>query len=82
LKKNSNYNNLFLLGFKFHCFGRFSRKQRKSIIRIIDITMPLNTLSAIIDYAFYTIALKNSAVGIKVWLFKLSSTPNYAYKFH
>lgn len=32
--------------------------------------MPLNTLDARIDYAFYVIPLKNSACNIKVWIYK------------
>ena len=32
--------------------------------------MPLNTLNAHIDYAFRTVAIKNSAIGVKVWLYR------------
>jgi len=34
--------------------------------------VPLNTLAAKIDYTFLTMPLKNSAVGIKVYLYKLN----------
>lgn len=42
--------------------------------------VPLNTLTAKIDYAFLTMPLKNSAVGIKVYLYKLSNDYNTHYK--
>ena len=59
-----------LLGFKIQLKGRFSRKQiaAKSIKDYGK--MPLNTLNAHIDYAFRTVAIKNSAIGIKVWLYR------------
>jgi len=39
-----------LIGFKFHCVGRFTRKDRASSLRFIFGKVPLNTLSASIDY--------------------------------
>lgn len=59
-----------LLGFKIQLKGRFSRKQiaAKSIKDYGK--MPLNTLNAHIDYAFRTVAIKNSAIGVKVWLYR------------
>lgn len=57
-----------LNGFKIHCIGRFSRKQRRSSIWFSRGKLPLSTISANIDYAFYTIPQKNSAVTIRVWL--------------
>jgi hypothetical protein len=57
-----------LNGFKIHCIGRFSRKQRRSSIWFSRGKVPLSSISANIDYAFYTIPQKNSAVTIRVWL--------------
>lgn len=59
-----------LMGFKFHYKGRFSRKQIATSSWFRFGKVPLNTISAIIDYAFYTVPLKNSAVSIKIWLYK------------
>ena len=59
-----------LMGFKFAFRGRFSRKQRASFIWIHEGKVPLNTLNLFIDYSFLTIALKNSVVGIKIWLYR------------
>lgn len=59
-----------LIGFKFHCVGRFTRKQRASSVWFIEMTMPLTQIDAHIDYSFFTIPLKNSSVGIKIWLYR------------
>lgn len=59
-----------LMGYKFAFRGRFSRKQRASFIWIHEGKVPLNTLNLFIDYSFLTITLKNSIVGIKIWLYK------------
>src|SRR5699024_1058374 len=55
-----------LIGFKFVCSGRFSRKQRSSKLICKQGRMPLNTLSANIDYGFYWIPLKNSTISVKI----------------
>jgi len=59
-----------LLGFKIFFRGRFSRKQRASSIWFAQGNVPLNTLSATIDYGFSTIPLRNSLISVKVWLYK------------
>ena len=51
-------------------YGRFSRKQKASSIWFTHGRVPLNTLNIHIDYSFFTIPLKNSAVSIKIWLYK------------
>lgn len=61
-----------LYGFKILIKGRFSRKLRASKVVMTFGKVPLNTLTAKIDYTFLTMPLKNSAVGIKVYLYKLS----------
>jgi ribosomal protein S3 len=55
-----------LYGFKFHFRGRFSRKQRAGSFVFERGNMPLNTISANIDYGFLTVPLFNSLVSIKV----------------
>lgn len=55
-----------LLGFKFHLKGRFTRKQIAASHVFRKGSIPLSSITANIDYAFATISLKNSAVGIKV----------------
>lgn len=59
-----------LFGFRFQFKGRFSRKQRASSIVYNIGKVPLTTLTANIDYSFCTIPLKNSAVSVKVWLYR------------
>jgi len=55
-----------LIGFKFHCLGRFSRKERASSIWFRQVKVPLNTLNAFIDYAFFTVPLRNSSATVKI----------------
>lgn len=59
-----------LLGFKFHCKGRFTRKQIAASYWFREGRVSLNTLSANIDYSFVTVPLRNSAISVKVWLYK------------
>lgn len=54
------------VGFRLKFKGRFSRRQRASSILYNVGNVPLTTLKANIDYGFYTIPLKNSAVSIKI----------------
>lgn len=50
------------LGFKIKCVGRFTRRQRAISYWISLGSVPLTRTSAVIDYAFYTIPLVNSAI--------------------
>jgi len=59
-----------LLGVKFHFLGRFSRVQRASSKWYLEGKMPLNTLNAFIEYSYYIIPLFNSAVRIKVYIYR------------
>ena len=60
--------------------GRFRRKQRaETYYWFSKGKVPFNTLSAFIDYAYYTIPLKNSAITVKVWLYKSSNLSNLYY---
>jgi len=56
----------YLIGFKLHCLGRFSRKERASSVWFRQVKVPLNTLSAIIDFGFFTVPLRNSSATIKL----------------
>lgn len=60
----SNY-----LGFKIHCLGRFSRRQRASSYWFAMGSVPLNKFRANIDYGNYIVPIKNSAISIKVWVY-------------
>ena len=58
------------LGYKFQFRGRFSRRQRAVSSVFKKGIVPLNTLSAQIDYGHCTVPLFNSLASIKVWLYK------------
>jgi hypothetical protein len=66
-----------LIGFKFHLRGRFSRKQKASSIWFGRGLIPLNTLSATLDYNFSSMAIKNSLISIKVWLYRNTFYPKW-----
>lgn len=68
-----------LMGYKMAFKGRFSRKQRSRSIWLSHGRVPLNTISNKIDYAFFTIPLRNSAVSIKIWLYKNIECSSYKY---
>lgn len=55
-----------LLGYKMAFYGRFTRKQRAASVWFKVGKVPLNSVTCRIDYGFYTIPLKNSAVSIKI----------------
>lgn len=69
-----------LLGFKFHCSGRFSRKQRASSIWFRESKIPLNTINANIEYGFFTVPIRNSAVSIKIWLYRQKNLKSFNLK--
>lgn len=62
--------NASIMGFKFVFKGRFSRKQRASKTTLLIGKVPLNTLKYKIDYSFITIPLKNSAISLKLYIYK------------
>jgi hypothetical protein len=68
-----------LIGYKLIFKGRFSRKQRASSIWLMKGKIPLNTLSIQIDYSFFTIPIKNSAISVKIMLYKNISKEKYKY---
>jgi hypothetical protein len=68
IKSHTKFYNL--RGYKMHLRGRFRRKQRASSYWFSRGKVPLNTITAFIDFAFFTIPLANSAITVKVWLYK------------
>ena len=56
----------FILGYKMSFRGRFTRKQRASSVWFHQGLVPLNTFKGYIDYSFFTIPLKNSAISVKL----------------
>lgn len=71
----------FILGYKMSFRGRFTRKQRASSVWFHQGFVPLNTIKGHIDYSFFTIPLKNSAVSIKLWLYKNTNGVIWDSKF-
>jgi hypothetical protein len=71
----------FILGYKMSFKGRFTRKQRASSVWFHQGFVPLNTIKGQIDYSFFTIPLKNSAVSIKLWLYKNTNKIIWDSKF-
>lgn len=66
-----------IMGYKLVFKGRFSRKQRASKATLIIGKIPLNTLKFKVDYVFMTVPLKNSAISLKLYLYKNVSIPLY-----
>jgi ribosomal protein S3 len=77
IKLHTKSNNL--KGYKMHLTGRFTRKQRASYYWFSRGKVPLNTISAFVDFAFFTIPLTNSAITVKVWLYKSDELLNNYY---
>jgi len=69
-----------IFGYKMAFYGRFTRKQRAASIWFKLGRVPLNSVTCKIDYGFYTIPLKNSAISIKVWLYKTPYVFDWVYK--
>ena len=68
LKKNVTIKKIFpgFFGFRMKFKGRFSRRQKASSILYSVGNIPLTRLNANIDYNFYTIPLRNSAISVKI----------------
>ena len=81
IKEHSTSNNI--KGYKMHLSGRFSRKQRAGSYWFSFGKVPLNSINSFIDYAFFTLPLANSAITVKVWLYKSSDIYNtFFYKLN
>lgn len=72
---------LGLNGFRIRLHGRFTRKQIASSYHFQEGAMPLSSLDSTIDYGFATVPLRNSAVGVKVWLYRQGTVPDHDYSF-
>lgn len=59
-----------LIGYKMKLAGRFSRKQRAGHWWFSKGKAPLNTLTALIDYAYYALPIVNSVISVRIWLYK------------
>ena len=57
-------------GWKIGCFGRFKRKGRASKIWYGKIGVPLNKISANIDYNHEIVRLRNGICSIKIFIAK------------
>lgn len=58
-----------LLGYRFSCNGRFTRKQRATFLWERFGRLSLNTLTSTVDYTFLPVKLKNGICGLKFWVF-------------
>jgi small subunit ribosomal protein S3 len=69
LRKNLGENEN-IKGYRVECSGRYSRRQRASRRVLREGRVPLNSLSAEIEYGCSKVILKYGVCGIKVWLHK------------
>lgn len=67
-------------GFKIQCLGRFTRRQRSAKFTWIRNGVPLNTISAAVDYGHYSIVLVNSLINVRVWFHKDKGFEEYYVK--
>ena len=77
IKIHTRANNI--RGYKMYLAGRFTRKQRAAHYWFSRGKVPLNSITSLIDYAFFTIPLKNSVILVKVWLYKSDDMSNIFY---
>lgn len=77
IKIHTKGNNL--IGYKMYLSGRFSRKQRAGHYWFSRGRVPLNTITSFVDYGFFTLPLINSAITVKVWLYKSDDIENKHY---
>jgi Ribosomal protein S3, C-terminal domain len=70
-------------GFRVRLHGRFTRKQIAASYHFQEGAMPLSAVDVSIDYGFATVPLRNSAIGIKVWLYRRGLPPlaDFSYTF-
>jgi hypothetical protein len=67
-----------IMGYKLVLKGRFSRKQRASKATLLIGKVPLNTLNIKLDYVFMTVPLKNSAISLKLYLYRSNNVYIYS----
>jgi len=62
-----------------YLMGRFTRKQRAGHLWFSKGKVPITAIKLIIDYAYYSLALKNSTITVKIWLYKKNELSNKHY---
>lgn len=67
----------YLLGYRVEAMGRFTRKQRATVMVIKKGSVSLGTTHSEIDYSENFVRLKDGVGGIKVWLTKTKKLKNY-----
>jgi hypothetical protein len=67
-------------GFKIQCLGRFTRRQRSVKLTWIGHGVPLNTISAYVDYGSFNVVLVNSSINVRVWFHKDKGFEDYYVK--
>jgi hypothetical protein len=55
-----------LMGYKMYLMGRFTRKQRAGHLWFSKGKTPLTAVMSYVDYAFHSLALKNSTITVKI----------------
>ncbi len=60
--------NKSIKGFKFSFCGRFSRKEMATCQWFSNGKVPSNTFNSFIEYKLFTVILKDSLCGIKIWI--------------
>jgi ribosomal protein S3 len=65
------------MGFKMIFKGRFSRKDRASKMVLLMGKVPLNNININVDYNLITMPIKNSAISIKVFIYRIPVVQKY-----
>jgi len=68
-----------LMGYKMYLMGRFTRKQRAGHLWFSRGKVPLTAIMSFVDYAFHSLALKNSTITVRIWLYKYNNIENKHY---
>lgn len=66
-----------IMGFKMIFKGRFSRKDRASKMVLLMGKVPLNNININVDYNLITMPIKNSAISIKVFIYRIPVVQKY-----
>lgn len=68
-----------IIGFHLTCSGRFSRKDKAIHKNVRLLKKSMNTFKGRLEYFSENVVLKNSVVGIKIWLAKKASVYSSKY---
>lgn len=77
IKKSTKGTNL--MGYKMYLMGRFTRKQRAGHLWFSKGKTPLTSIMSFVDFAYHSLALKNSTITVKIWLYKNNDLDNRYY---